>query len=223
MFEYAYDPGSVFPIIQEFDIADATAVSKGEAVRFDAAGATSTGVVVTGGTTYTTAYLGVTAEAKAASDGKTRIKVYCSPTAVFRADPIVTTVTATPSTTVWTDSTVLLNTTADAANGGKLKIKALATGATGTYLPGKVIPIIDSATNTLTGAAASFPGSTTVGDSAYFFPPITATGPNMSATNALTITWAATTGTALKVVDHDLVNNKVLFMFALHQLANKVA
>lgn len=222
MFEYAYDPGSVFPIIHEYDIADATAVSKGEAVRFNSAASGSTGVVEAGGTAYT-AYLGVTAEAKAANDGKTRIKVYDSPTAVFKADPIMTTVSATPSATVWTDSVVLLNTAADAANGGKLKIKALAAAATGTFLPGKIIPITDSATNTLTGAAASFPGNTTVGDSAYFFPPIMATGATASATNALTLTWAATTGTALRVVDHDLVNNKVLFMFALHQMANKVA
>jgi hypothetical protein len=217
MLEYAYDPASAFPIIHYYDIADATAVAKGEAVRF------TDGYIVTGGTSYNAAYIGVTIEAKVASDGKLRIGVYDSPTAVFKADPIVTTVSATPSTTVWTDSVVLLNTTADAANGGKLKIKALATGATGTYLPGKIVPITDSATNTLTGAAASFPGSTTVGDSAYFFPAIAKAGPNMSATNALTLTWAATTGTALRVVDHDLENNKVLFMFALHQLANAAA
>ena len=222
MFEYAYDPGSAFPIIHFYDIADATAVSKGEAVRFDSGASGSTGVVVTGGTAYT-AYLGVTAEAKVANDGKLRIGVYDSPTAVFRADPIVTTVSATPSTTVWTDSVVLLNTTADASNGGKLKIKALAAAATGTFLPGKIVPITDSATNTMTGATAAFPGSTTVGDSAYFFPPIAYTGATMSATNALTLVWAATTGTAIRVVDHDLVNNKVLFMFALHQLANKVS
>lgn len=224
MFEYAYDlSGTAFPVIKEFDIADATAVSKGEAVLLPVAASGTIGVVTAGGTTYTTGYLGVTAESKAANDGKTRIKVYCSPTAVFKADPIVTTVTATPSETVWTDSTVLLNTTNDAANGGKLKIKSKAAAATGTFLVGKVVPITDSATNTLTGAAASFPGSTTVGDSAYFFPPIGSTGATMSATNALTLTWAATTGTAIRVVDHDLDNNKVLFMFALHRFGNQTA
>jgi hypothetical protein len=224
MFEYAYDlSGCAYPVIKEFDCADATALSKGEAVLLPVAASGTTGIVTAGGTTYTTGYLGVTAEAKAANDGKVRIKVYCSPTAVFRADAIVTTVTATPSTTVWTDSTVLLNTTGDAANGGKLKIKAKAATATGTFLVGKVVPITDSATNTLTGAAASFPGNTTVGDSAYFFPPVGSTGITLSATNALTLTWAATTGTAIKVVDHELDNNKVLFMFALHRFANAAA
>jgi hypothetical protein len=117
---------------------------------------------------------------------------------------------------VWTDSTVLLNSTADAANGGKLKIKAKAAAATGTFSVGDIIPITDSATNTLTGV---FGGNTTVGDSAYFFPPVASTGATASATNALTLTWAATTGTALRVVDHDLENNKVYFMFKLHRFS----
>jgi len=224
MFEYAYDlSGCAYPVIKEFDCADATALSKGEAVLLPVAASGTTGIVTAGGTTYTTGYLGVTVEAKVASDGKVRIKVYCSPTAVFRAVPIETTVSATPSTTVWTDSVVLLNTTADAANGGKLKITAKAAAATGTFVVGKVIPITDSATNTLTGAAASFPGSTTVGDVAYFFPPIGSAGVTVSATNALTLVWAATTGTAIRVVDHDLVNDKVYFMFALHRFANAAA
>lgn len=221
MFEYAYDLCNAFPLIKEFDVADATALSKGEAVRLNSGASGSTSEVATGGTAYTTAYLGVTAEEKVASDGNVRIKVYCSPTAVFRAVPIVTTVTASPSTTVWTDSTVLLNTTADAANGGKLKIKALASGHTGTYTPGTIVKIVDSATNTLTGAAASFPGSTTIGDSAYFFPPIAVTGATFSATNARTLVWAATTGVAIRIIDHDLTNNKVLWSFAVHQFGNK--
>lgn len=205
MFEYAYDlSGCAYPVIKEFDCADGTALSKGEAVLLPVAASGTTGIVTAGGTTYDKGYLGVTAEAKTASDGKTRIKVYCSPTAVFKADPIETTVTATPSETVWTDSTVLLNTTNDAANGGKLKIKAKAAAATGTFVVGKVIPITDSATNTLTGAAASFPGNTTVGDVANFFPPIGSTGTTMSATNALSLTWAATTGTALRIVDQEI-------------------
>lgn len=215
MFEYAYDlSGCSYPVIKEFDIADATAVSNGELVRF------TDGYIVAGGTDYTTPYLGVTAEAKTANDGKVRISVYCSPSAVFRVGPIVTTVTATPSTTVWTDSTVLLNTTADIANGAKLKIKAKASAATGTFLVGAVIPVTDSATNTLTGAAASFPGSTTVGDSAYLFPAIGKLGATASATNALTLTWAATSGTAIEVVDHDLDNNKVLVAIKLHQFSS---
>ena len=214
-FDYAYDlSGCTYPVIKEFDIADATAVSKGELVRF------TDGYIVTGGTDYTTPYLGATAEAKTANDGKVRIKVYCSPSAVFKTAPITTTVTASPSTTVWTDSIVLLNTTSDIANGGKLKIKSKASTATGTFLVGKVIPVTGSATNTLTGAAASFPGNTTVGDSAYFFPAIGKLGATASANNALTLTWAATSGTALEVVDHDLDNNKVLVAIKLHQFSN---
>ena len=221
MFEYAYDlSGCAYPVIKEFDCADATALSKGEAVLLPVAASGTTGIVTAGGTTYTAGYLGVTAEAKVANDGKTRIRVYCSPTAVFRADAIVTTVTASASATVWTDSTVLLNTTNDAANGGKLKIKAKAATATGTFCVGDVCKVTDSATNTLTSA---FAGNTTIGDSAYFFPPIGSTGATCSATNALTLTWAATTGTALRVVDHELDNNKVLFMFALHRFGNQAA
>lgn len=224
MFEYAYDlTGVVFPVIKEFDCANATALAMGEAVLLPIAASGTTGIVTAGGTTYTAGYLGVTAEAKVASDGKVRIRVYCSPTAVFKADAIVTTVSATPSTTVWTDSVVLLNTTSHMATGGKLKIKGKAAAATGTFAVGKVIPITASAINTLTSATASYPGSTTVGDSAYFFPPIGSTGATMSATNALTIVWAATTGTAIQVVDHDLESNKVFFQFALHRFGNATA
>ena len=214
-FEYAYDlSGCAYPVIKEFDVADGTHFFKGEIVRL------TDGYLVAGATDYTTDYIGVACFDKVASDGQTRMKVYCSPTAVYKVPAIETTVTATPSTTVWTDSTVLLNTTADTANGGKLKIKSLVTGHTGTYVPGKVIPITDSATNTLTGAAASFPGSTTVGDVAYFFPPIGLLGITASADHALTLTWAATTGTALRVIGHDLENNKVEVMIALHEFVN---
>ncbi|MCK9602111.1 MAG: hypothetical protein M0R06_23905 [Sphaerochaeta sp.] len=214
-FEYAYDlSGCSYPVIKEFDIADATGIYKGELVRF------TSGYIVTGGTDYTTPYLGVAAEAKTASDGKTRIKVYCSPSAVFKADPIETTVTATPSTTTWTDSTAILNSTNDTANGGKLKIKSLVAGHTGTYVPGKIIPITDYTTSAIVCAAASFPGSTTVGDIALFFPPIGDLGVTPSATNGLTLTWAATDGTALEVVDHDLDNDKVFVTIKLHQFSN---
>lgn len=215
MFEYAYDiAGNETPMIEKFDIADATAIKRGELVRF------TDGYIVTGGTDYTTPYTGVAAEDKAASDGKLRIGVYVSPNAVFRTDPITTVVTATPSTTVWTDSTVLLNTTTDAGKGGKLKITAKGTGATGTFVIGKVIPLVGTATNTLTGATAAFPGSTTVGDTGLFFPAITKLGPTATATNGTGIVWAATTGTALRVIDHDLDNNKVYVQIKLHGYAN---
>lgn len=214
-FEYAYDlGGTTFPITQAFDVLDATAIKKGELVRF------TDGYLVAGGTDYTTPYTGVAAYDKTASDGQLRMEVYVSPTAVFRVDPITTTVSATPSTTVWTDTVVLLNTTTDAGKGGKLKIKSLVSGATGTYFAGKVIPLTGTATNTLTGAAASFPGSTTVGDIALFFPAINKLGPTATATNGTGLVWAATTGTALRVVDHDLENNKVLVQLKLQGYAN---
>lgn len=215
MFEYAFDlAGNTYPVIEFFDIADATAITKGELVRF------TDGYIVAGGTDYTTPYIGVAADSKVANDGINRIGVYVSPTAVFKTDPITTTVSATPSATVWTDSVVLLNTTSDAGKGGKLKIKSKATGATGTFVPGKVIPVTASATNTLTGAAGAFPGNTTVGDVGLFFPPINKLGATASATNALTLTWPATSGTALRVIDHDLTNEKVLVQLKLHSFAN---
>lgn len=212
MFDYAYDlAGNTYPVIEFFDIADATAITKGELVRF------TDGYIVAGGTDYTTPYLGVAADSKVANDGINRIGVYVSPTAVFKTNPITTTVSATPSATVWTDSVNILDTTANDGKGGKLKIKSKAVGATGTYVVGAVIPITASATNTLTGA---FPGNTTVGDVGLFFPPINKLGATASATNALTLTWAATSGTALRVIDHDLTNDKVLVQLKLHSFAN---
>lgn len=211
-FEYAYDlGGTTFPIIQAFDILDATAIKKGELVRL------TDGYIVPAGTDYTTPYTGVAVFDKAASDGVLRMKVYTSPTAVFKCDPILTTVSASPSATVWTDTVTLLDTTANDGKGGKLKIKALAAGATGTYPPNKIIPLTASATGTLTG---SFPGSTTVGDTALFFPPINKLGATATANNGIGIVWASTTGTALRVIDHDLENNKVLVQLKLHGYAN---
>jgi hypothetical protein len=209
--QYAYDLVRDHPLIMWFDIADATAITQGELVRF------TDGYIVAGGSDYTTPYLGVAAASKAANDGKTRIPVYCSPTAVFKVDPIETEVSASPSATVWTDTVNLLNTTGDTANGGKLKITEKAAGATGTYNVGDVIPITDSATSTLTG---SFPGNTTVGDKALFFPPINKLGPTTDADHGFGINWPATTGTALRVIDHDLENDKVLVQIKLHSLAN---
>jgi hypothetical protein len=211
MFEYVYDMVSEKPVIKEFDIADGTAVALGELVRI------TEGKVVAGSTDYTTPYAGVTAEAKAANDGKLRIKLYCSPFAVFAVAPIRTTVTETPSATVWTDSTTLLNTTADKGNGGYLVIKGKGTGATGTFAVGDKKAISDSATNTLT---STFAGNTTVGDYADFYPPVGNTGVTASADNARTLTWAATSGTALEVVDHDFTREKVHVMVKLHQFSN---
>ena len=215
MFQYAYDlSGAAAPVIKAFDVADATAIKKGEILRL------TDGYLVAGGTDYTTDYIGVACNDKTASDGQTRMKVYCSPTAVYRVPAIVTTVTATPSTTTWTDTVTILNTTNDMANGGKLKIKGLAATHTGTYVVGKIIPITDYTTSAIVCAAASFPGNTTVGDSAYFFPPIGLLGTTPSATNALTLTFPATSGTALRVIDHDLDNNMVEVMIVLHEFVN---
>jgi hypothetical protein len=211
MFEYCYSLVGNEVIVKEFDIADATAISKGELVRITA------GKVVAGGSDYTTPYAGVTAESKAANDGVTRIKLYCSPFAIFAVSPIRTIVSATPSATVWTDSVRLLNTTADKANGGYLKIKEKAVSATGTFSVNDIIAITDSATNTLTGV---FAGNTTVGDKADLYPPVGDVGVTASATNALTLTWAATSGTALEVVGHDFDREKVHVMIKLHQFSN---
>jgi len=211
MFKASYNMVGEKNVLKEFDVADATAVKLGELVRV------TDGKVVAGGTDYTTPYAGIAAEAKTANDGKVRILVYCSPFQVFEVDPIYTEVSASASGTVWTDSVYLLNTTADKANGGYLVIKGKAAAATGTFKVGDKIAITDSATNTLTGV---FAGNTTIGDSALLFPPIGAVGITASATNGLTLVWAATSGTALQVVGHDFKRNKLLVMIKLHQFSN---
>lgn len=212
MFEYAYDlSGTVFPVTKYFDVLNTQAIIRGELVRF------TDGYLVPGGTDYTTPYTGVAMQNKAANDGVTRIGVYVSPTAVFKTDPISTAVSASPSATVWTDSVNLLNTTSNAGKGGKLKITAKVAGATGTYVPGAVIPLTATGTNTLTGA---FPGNTSVGDAALFFPAIGKVGATATATDGTGIVWAATSGTALEVVDHDLDGNKVFVLLKLHGFSN---
>jgi len=212
MFDYAYDlSGSLYPVVKVFDVLNSQAILKGELVRF------TDGYIVPGGSDYTTPYTGVATQGKVANDGIVRIEVYCSTTAVFKTDPISTVVSASPSATVWTDTVGLLNTTANAGKGGKLKIVSKAAGATGTYVPGAVIPLTATATNTLTGV---FPGNTAVGDVGLFFPAINKVGATATATDATGLVWAATSGTAIEVVGHDLDNNKVLVISKLHSFSN---
>ena len=125
-FSYAYDlTGSTVPAVRQFDIATGTAIEAGEAVQLSEGR-----VIATSGDT--SAILGV---AKDPHDGATagqtgtRIAVYVSPTAVFRAIPATTFTADVSSGSNVIYCTALAGVENDALNGGYVKILTCAVSA----------------------------------------------------------------------------------------------
>lgn len=215
-FEYAYDiTGGTFPVIQEFDIATTTAIKMGEAVKL------SGGFVVSiGETTQTSPYLGVAAEAH---DGVTtgrqsggKIKVYCSPTAVFKCVPNAVTTATGGDANTWVDS-VLGSVAANTYNGGQLKLK---TASTLTNYQNKLVRVATFATTTGTfTSTGNFVGSTAVGDTAIILPPIGSTAFKFNANNATNLNLKASGGSSLLIVRVDTDNETVYWKFAKHQFS----
>jgi len=233
MFEYAYDlSGVTNPVLNSFDVLDANDIRKGELVKLLAPAASVLGGRVTSLTSTYTSIAGVAAEDKVANDGKTRMKVYSSPSACFAVPAIETSaLTAGSGAGTWGNTDLVSGTTTgsdELLNGGKIKIKTKAAASTMTANVGDVVNItaydaVSSANGIITVAV----GTPITGDKAYVFPPIggkfvlptpTDTDHNMG----IAIPAASVAaGTCLIVVDHDLVNNKIIVKVAsnVHQFA----
>lgn len=232
MFEYAYDlSGCTYPVQGEADVLDANDIRKGELIKLLApANGVLAGRVTSLTTTYTS-IAGVAAEDKVANDGKTKMKIYKSPSACFRVDAIVTTANANSGSGTWSSTDLVSGTTTgsdDLLNGGKIKIKSKTASSTLTKNVGDVVNITDyDAVNSSDGVISVAAGTPSNGDKAYLFPPIGGkfilpsvvdTDHNMGI--ALPAASVAA-GTCLIVVDHDLDNNKVIVKVAgnVHQFA----
>jgi hypothetical protein len=233
MFEYAYDlSGCVSPVMGLHDVLDANNIRNGELVKLMApASAVLAGRVTSLTATYT-AIAGVTAEEKVANDGKTRMKIYESPSACFKVPAIETSaLTSGSGAGTWGSTDLITGTTTgsdDLLNGGKIKIKTKAAASTMTSNVGDVVNITDyDAVSSANGIISVAVGTPITGDKAYLFPPIggkliepTPTDTDHNLGVALPAASSAA-GTCLIVVDHDLDNNKIIVRVAanVHQFS----
>jgi hypothetical protein len=137
--------GQKNPLVKKFYVPDATAIEKGEPVRFTP----GTGIVVLNDpTNLQDAILGVSMTEKEANDGVTEIEVSYSPTAIYKYVAAKTYTLTNGSTTTAVDSSLLPD-TADTFNNGSIKI---ITCAADSSLIGKIVKItdFDGADGTLT-------------------------------------------------------------------------
>lgn len=216
-FEYAYDlSGTTFGVVKEFYIASGTVIEKGEMVKL-----VEGAVVAIGDVDQDDPYLGVAAEDH---DGVTefpgsrqtgnKIKVYCSPTAVFRCKPDIKTTADSGSATTWVDD-AFGTIAADKFNGGYLKLKS-ATAL--TDYKNKAVRITDFATTsgTFTGV---FTGGVTAGDVAIVLPPVGSIGWDFNA-DGTNLDLKANGGESIVILDVDTDLELVYFMLRLHQFGN---
>lgn len=215
-FEYAYDlSGCTYPVEKEFYIASATVIEKGEVVKLvDGA------VVAVGDTDQDDPYLGVAAESH---DGTTAypntrqigtaIKVYCSPSAVFKCVPNIVSTADSGNTTTWVDAEVGA-VAADKYNGGFLKVKTT-TALTGAINKAYFISDFATTSGTFTGV---FTGGVTAGDTAVILPPPGSFGWDLNS-DGTNIDLKANGGESLQIVELDIDTETVYFKFRLHQFA----
>lgn len=215
VFEYAYDPSSWdIPPVHEYDIASGTVITKGQIVKL-----VSGLVVAAGAVAATYLVLGVAAENHSGvadtqnprANG-TRIKVWDSPTTVFKSRPNVILTNTGASATTFTDATTLSAATAASKFvGGYLKIK------TGSTVPaGKTYRLTASATGgVLTGA---FTEGLVTGDTALLFPPVLGNDWNLTATYD-NIDLNSTGATAIQIIDYDFQQEWVYSKIRQHQKA----
>lgn len=218
--EYAYDLAVVSaPIIKEFYIASGTAIEQGEVVKL-----VEGAVVAVGDTDQDDPYLGVAAEAHTGvSDimnpraNGNKIKVYCSPLAVFKCQPGILSTADSGDATTWVDGEIVA--AAGFAdndwNGGYLKVKSTAALTNGLNKAYRVSDFA-VATGTFTGV---FTGGVTAGDTALLFPPVGSKGWDLNSDGTM-LDLKAKGGESIIIVENDLDNEWVYFMFRLHQFGN---
>ncbi|CAI6073573.1 hypothetical protein [Cohnella sp. JJ-181] len=217
MIEYAYSLAvTSAPIIEEFPIAAGTVIEKGEVVKL-----VEGFVVAVGDTDQDDPYLGVSAEEHTGtasllnprSNGN-KIKVYCSPLAVFKCKPGIISTATGGNTTTWVDSG-FTDPADDKFNGGLLKVRKSATLTNGV---GKWYTVTDftKTTGTFTGA---FTGGVSVGDQALVLPPVGSFGWDLNS-DGTNLNFAANGGESIMIVRVDPEQELVYFILRLHQFGN---
>jgi hypothetical protein len=212
---YAYDlSGSTVPMIRSFPIVTNTVIEFGEIVKLS-------GGVIVAATAATPddddPYVGVAAEPHdGASDGQTgtTIRVYCSPSAVFKCKPGIVSTADSGNGTTWVDGE-LAAIADDTYNGGWLKLSEKAAASTLTAAVGTLYPITDFATTTGTFTGV-FGGNVSAGDKAVILPPVGSHGWDMN-TDGTNINLKANGGETFIIVDVDTETEEIYFKFRLHQ------
>ena len=214
--EYAYDSSSDFPIVHEYDIAATTVIEKGEVVKL-----VEGLVVAVGDTDQDDPYLGVATEDHTGSadtlnprsTGK-RIKVWDSPTAVFKCKPNAIVTAASGSTTTAVDAAygTIAN---DKFNGGYLKVISAT-----NLVPGRVYRITDFATTsgTFTGV---FGASVAANDTFLLLPPVLSHGWDLNS-DGTTLDLAANGGESIQVEDTESDTGWVYWRLRLHQKSSHI-
>jgi hypothetical protein len=214
-FEYAYDlTGAQTPMLRSFAIATGTVIELGEMVKL-----VEGKVVAIGDADQDDPYLGLAAEPHdGASDGQKglTIKVFCSPTAVFKCTPNVISTADSGNGTTWVDGELVAGAgyADDLLNGGYLKLKTKAALSTLTDAIGKLYAITDFAvaTGTCTGV---FAGNVVAGDQAVILPPVGSKGWDFTAAGT-NLDLKANGGESVIIVDVDTDTEEIFFKLRLH-------
>lgn len=225
---YAYDlSGGAVPVIREFDIATATVIEKGEVVRMDL----TTGLVVAvGDQDQDDPYLGVAAEEHTGvADTQNpranglKIKVFCSPTAVFKCKPGIITTADSGTATNWVDGELVAGAgfANDDFSGGFLKLTAKAAASTLTIPVGWIGRIKDFtvAAGTIIMETGALVGAASADDKALLLPPPVSYGWDLNA-DGTNIDLKAKGGETIRIIDVDPELEYVYFILRLHQLGN---
>jgi hypothetical protein len=218
---YAYDlGGTTVPMIRSFPIATGTVIEEGEMVKL-----VEGKVVAIGDVDQDDPYLGIAAEAHdGASAGQTglTIRVYSSPTAVFKCKPDIVSTADSGNGTTWVDGELVAGAgfADDILNGGWLKLSAKAVASTLTDTIGKVFPITDFAvaTGTITGV---FAGNVSANDKAIILPPVGSKGWDLNS-DGTNLDLKANGGESIIIIDVDTDTEEVYFKLRLHQLSEGI-
>lgn len=225
---YAYDLAGIdYPVIREFDIATGTVIELGEVVIMNLA----TGLVTAvGDVDQDDPVLGVAAEAHTGAadtmnprSNGLKIKVFCSPTAVYKCKPGTISTCDSGTTTNWVDGELVAGAgfANDSFSGGFLKIVSKAAASTLTLPVGWIGRIADFtvAAGTVIMEAAALTGAPVAGDTALLLPPPVSLGWDLNS-DGTNLDIKANGGETIRIVDVDPVTEYVYFMFRLHQLGN---
>jgi hypothetical protein len=216
---YAYDlSGATVPMIRSFPIAAATAIELGEMVKLSGGF-----VVAVGDQDSDDPYLGIAAEPHDGStEVGTKIRVYCSPTAVFKCKPHVVSTADSGNGTTWVDGELVAAAgyADDLLNGGNLKLYEKAAASTLTDGLRKLYAITDFAvaTGTCTGV---FGGDVVAGDKAIILPPVGSKGWDLNS-DGTNLDLKANGGESIIIVDVDTATEEVYCKLRLHQFSEGV-
>lgn len=213
--------GHVGLTAREYPIAYNTAIREGQVVKL------SGGKVISAVAAETGAILGIAAEYHSGAEDAlnprsngTVILVYDNPELIFECDAPTFAAAGGSATTVTAATSAVACTTADAFNGGFLKLKDKGSESGNGDAPGTIKEVADFASASGTGTFTVASGETAgAGDEFWLFPPVGAT-----AVCALDGTYFSTfvlTGagcTKIKVIGHDLKRNKLRLMAVEHAL-----